>query len=123
LAHRREHIKQIIQCIIRKVKSVNVRTDPTGLEKLRSRSGKPSYIWVSLYKIDGSLRWLAAGGWQSGNLIAVAEKFRNPKLEPIFVPNPEEVWRNIRLRYSLDIDAYVDAMDRLAQVMASISSE
>ena len=119
-ANDRGRMRQIIRSIVKRMSSVKVRTNPSGLENHWSVSGSPSYIWISLHKVDGSLRWLSNGGWQSGNLVAVAEKLRKRKLDPVFVPNPEEVWHDIRLRYAIDIDAYAEAMNNLARVMDQV---
>ncbi|MDQ3802258.1 MAG: hypothetical protein M3416_00145 [Acidobacteriota bacterium] len=116
----REAIKEIVQAIIKRASKLDVRTDPSGLERRWSTSGRPSYIWVSLYRLDGTVRWLSAGGWQGGNLVTVAEKVRRKNLEPVFVPKPEEVWQGIRLRYSMDMEAYAKAMSTLAEVVSDI---
>lgn len=122
-ANDRERIKQIVRTIVKKMSRIKVRTNPSGLENHWSISGSPSYIWISLYKVDGPIRWLSSGGWQSGNLVALAEKLRNRKLDPVFVPKPEEIWRGIRLRYSMDMDAYAEAMNNLARVIEEVTGK
>lgn len=120
-ANDKQRIKEIVKAVVKEVSNVSVRTDPSGLEKRWSRSGSASYIWISLYKVDGSLRWLGSRGWQSGNLLAVAEKVRKRKLKPVLVPKPEEIWCGIRLQYTMDVEAYLEAMNNLVQGIEQIN--
>ena len=66
----------------------------------RGWQARPRQIQVKIYRFDGPLRWLAHHGWKEGNLVAIAELF--PKIKhrgTYFVPEPDEVWRGLRLQY------------------------
>jgi hypothetical protein len=118
----REAVKEILGVVVRKATGVSVRTETSDLSRSWWPAGRPAYVWVALYRLDGTFRWIGSGGWQGGNLVAVAERIYNPKMPPVFVPKPEEVWKGMRLRYSMDIEAYTEAMVKLAGVVSEIES-
>lgn len=86
---------------------------------------KPQHVFVQLYKTDGPLRWLKSGGWNSGNVVAVAErtwKHRNP----VLVTNPQEKLGRIGVRYEIDtLEAHRVATEvhRLVQELWSKAEE
>ena len=102
----KELIKEIVHSIIKKVSKNWIYTKTSEFERGWGWFGRPKYVLVSLYKIDGTLRWLGAGGWQGGNLLVTAEKIYSSKKSPILVTKPEEIWKGIRFRYAMDIQAY-----------------
>ena len=79
----------------------------------------PSYIWVDLFKEDGTLRWLRSGGWMAGNLVAIAEFVRGSH-PPVLIHKAEEVYRGIRIRYSMDEERAVAAAADLEQLIREI---
>lgn len=79
----------------------------------------PSYIWVDVYKEDGSLRWLKSGGWMAGNLVAVAEKVSGNK-PPVLIHEPEDMHKNIRIRYSINAELAAKAYVELQNVIDDI---
>jgi hypothetical protein len=101
----REMVRQIIRGAIKDASKVWVDTKAVGLEGERGRIGRPRYIWLRLCKLDGTIRWLNAAGWSSGNLVAIAEMVYGFRRQPILVRRPEEVWREIRILYSSPIVA------------------
>jgi hypothetical protein len=54
--------------------------------------------------LDGTIRWLNACDWASGNLVAMAERVYGLFGKPLQIHNPEEVWKGIRIRYSMDME-------------------
>jgi len=120
IADDRALMKQIIHEIIRKVSRRMVNTDTGGLSNGLPRYGFPKFIWVSLYRCDGTLRSLGSGGWAGGNLVAVGERVRGTREQAVFVPNPEEMWKGIRFRFSIDQQAATEARTQLAQVVSDI---
>lgn len=118
----REIIKEIIHKIIKKQSKKWINTSPEKLNQKWGWFGRPKYVWVSLYKIDGTLRWLSAGGWIGGNLLAIAEKIYGSRRLPIFVPKPEEIWQGIRFRFSIDKQAAKEAANKLVEAIIKIGN-
>ena len=113
----KEMIKEITHAIIREVSKRWINPNLGGFERKWGWLGRPKYVWLSLYKVDGTLRWLGAGGWARGNLVAVAEKIYGSRRPPIFVPKPEQIWKGIRFRYTMDMQAAAEAMSKLIEVV------
>jgi hypothetical protein len=80
---------------------------------------RPVHVWVDLYRSDGTLRWLKSGGWPKGHLVAVAERTWGRRAA-IKVPNPEHVYRKIRIRYRMDIDAARAAMAKATELFEKL---
>lgn len=95
-------IREIVYSIIKQVSKIWVDTKKAGFEGDRGRIGRPKYIWLRLCRLDGTIRWLNASGWSSGNLVAMAERAYGLFRRPIQIRNPEEVWKGIQIRYSMD---------------------
>ncbi|MDB4950284.1 MAG: hypothetical protein JWM27_2933 [Gemmatimonadetes bacterium] len=71
-----------------------------------STSGWPAHprqIEVRIFRVDGPVRWLGRDAWGGGNLVAVAESPPriNLRYKHVIVPQPDEVWRGLRLQYGL----------------------
>lgn len=118
----RNFIKRVIKKIIKRASKMTVKKEST-FRKRFSTYGRPTYIWVSLYKNDGTYRWVTSDGWLGGNLIAVGEKIFSYFKPPISIPNPEEIWKGIRFRYSIDAPAYAEAMVNLATTLSEIEKD
>lgn len=113
----RNFIKRVVKKIIKRASKMTVKKESTFRRRF-STYGYPTYVWVSLYKNDGTYRWVTSGGWLDGNLIAQGEKIFSRFKQPISVPNPEEIWKGIRFRYSIDAPAYTEAMVNLATTLS-----
>ena len=98
----REMLREIIRSAINKLSKKWIETNPSKLVKRWNWRSRPKYVWVSLYRLDGTLRWLEAGGWPGGNLIVTAERVFDAHRAPIFVKKPDEMWKGIRFQYSMD---------------------
>ncbi len=97
-------VKRIILTVIQKFSRKRFVTNPSKVLKERWNWYKrPKYVWVSLYQYDGPIRWVVNGGWQRKNLIAAAEKIYDTKAQPLFVKKLDEIWKGIRLQYSMDV--------------------
>lgn len=115
----KEYLKRVIKKIIRRTSKLTVEKE-SAFRKRRRPLGRPTYVWVSLYRLDGTCRWVTADGWLGGNLIATAEKVFSLRKQPIMEKNPEVVWSGIRFRFSIDTSAYVEAMGELAETISQI---
>ena len=62
----------------------------------------PSYVWIRLYRNDGTLRWLGRDSVKEGNLLAAAERITGEDNKPVLVRDPEKIVSGIRIRYSYD---------------------
>lgn len=83
---------------------------------------RPSHIVVDVFAQDGTLRWLANGGWKGGNLLASAEYCKNNKI-PIWIDNPEEKIGNVRFRYSIDQEKADNAALELSKLLVEIQKQ
>ncbi len=97
----KEMIKEIIYAVTKEVSKKWIKTNASEFERCWIPYRRPKYIWIWLYKLDGTLRWLSLGE-QNGNLIAVAEKNYGYWRPPILIHNPQEIWKGIRIRYAID---------------------
>ncbi len=93
----RATVRAVIEHVVKKCRRRWVKVFFGGLDPKFVFLRRPTYIWVSLYGTDGTVRWLAEGRWHSGNLIAEAERIRGLG-KPIFVREPEYTWNRIRVR-------------------------
>lgn len=100
----RDLIREIVYSIIKKTSKVWVDPKKAGFEGDRGWVGRPKYIWLRLCRLDGTIRWLNACGWAGGNLVAMAERAYGLLRRPLQIRNPEEVWRGIQIRYSMDVE-------------------
>lgn len=116
-ADNQEVVRQVIHAIVNMVSRTWINKYPSDFKRRLRWPGHPKYIWVWLYKIDGTYRWLRGGGWAGGNIVAAAEKVRDSRRSPIFVRNPEEIWKGMRLRYSMDVQVAAEAIDELATII------
>lgn len=101
----RDLIRQIIGSIIKEASKIWVNTKDAGLEGERGRTKRPKYIWLRLCRLDGTIRWLNARTWRSGNLIAMAERVYGFSRQPALIRRPEEIWKGIRIIYSSPVEA------------------
>ncbi|HEX2987137.1 MAG TPA: hypothetical protein VHS06_03090 [Chloroflexota bacterium] len=95
-------IKAIVKDIISSVWNSWFDSRPDDLDRGWPRRGRPQYVWVHLYREDGTLRWLGKCGIRSGNLVAAAERVRGQRRQPLFVKAADETWNGIRFRYGQD---------------------
>jgi len=107
----RELIRQIIYSIIKSTSKLWIDTKKAGFEGDKGRIARPTYIWLRLCRLDGTIRWLNSCGWRNGNLVAMAEKAYGLFTKPIQIRNPEEIWRGILIRYSPDMELIKNLMD------------
>lgn len=84
-----EKIKAICKSIIRLQRAKFFDGVTSDLERQRQRfnlPGRPTYVWVTLYRRNGTLRWLRGG--KTGNLIARAE-WHKSTVPPISIRKPD----------------------------------
>ncbi len=118
-AYNKENIKRIAQDITKKhLRRIVKSSNP--IVKQITRFRRPKYIWIQLYKNDGCIRWLNSGGWKGGNLVAIAEYVKGKKRQPLYVDNPEEIWKNIRIRYDVDIEKLRKTEQELNELIQTI---
>ena len=118
----RNFIKKVVKKIIKRASKMTVKKESTFSGRF-STNGFPTYVWVSVYKNDGTYRWITSDGWLGGNLIATGEKVFSYFKPPISIPNPEEIWKGIRFRYSIDAPAYAEAMVSIATTLSEIEQD
>lgn len=106
-------LKKIIRDINKKHSKKLTKLKTYDLIRRISYYKFPNYIWIKLYKNDGSIRWLESGGWPKGNLVAVSEKIRGLNKKPIFISKPQEIWKKIRFRFEMDKEEAVKAFEKL----------
>lgn len=100
----KELIRDIIYSIIKRTSKIWIDTKKAGFEGDKGRIDRPKYIWLRLCRLDGTIRWLNACDWASGNLVAMAERAYGLFRKPIQIRNPEEIWKGILIRYSMDME-------------------
>lgn len=79
-----------------------VKDNPGHFTTRRCSRRLPGYVWVRLYRRDGTLRWLGRDSVKEGNLIGAAERIRGRDHKPVLVRNPEKNVSGVRIRYSYD---------------------
>jgi hypothetical protein len=64
------------------------------------RLGRPTYVWIRLFRNDCRVRQLKSSGFDDDNFVAMAEwtALRNRR-RPIFVKQPDEITRGVRFKY------------------------
>jgi len=112
-------IKEIIHELVKIRKGRFVKSRSQFLDSGIPWRKRPDYIFVDLFEVDGTLRWLRGGGWQAGNLVAVAEYVRRNR-KPTLLDNPEEIYKNIRIRYSMDDEKARQALGEIAKFLTDI---
>ncbi len=112
-------IRAIAQEIINKFQKQRIPSNPSRLEKKYNWKKPPKYIWISLYRLDGTARWVTSDGWLGKNLIATIEKCKKGA-PPIFVKKPDETWMGIRFQYSIDHNAFARAMADMLKLTQAI---
>ncbi|HWR17881.1 MAG TPA: hypothetical protein VN577_23835 [Terriglobales bacterium] len=113
-------LREITRCIIRETRSRLHWSKPDGLSRTVPLIGRPKYVWVKLFRRDSTVREIGHGGWLGANLLVTAEKVFGFSGDPVFVPNAQEIWRGIHLRYGLDADAYSAAVRELQNLVDEI---
>ena len=108
-----ELVPRICQAIVRSCRRRRVNSRPGLLDEGIGWRKKPKQVFLALYRIDGTIRWLESGGWASGNVVAICEYRKNDSLDPVFVRNAEETWKGLRFRYQLDLQEFGEAMENL----------
>jgi len=116
-------IREVMRTVVSQLSRRLIETNPSDIIKRTNWRNYPKYIWINLYQYDGPIRWLEAGGWPKGNLIATAEKIIGSQYQPIYVKNPEETWKGIRLRFSMDLPEVARATVEMLKVAEEISSQ
>ena len=119
----REMIKRIILVVVNKYRRKLFASNPSKLLKRWNWYKKPTYIWVSLYQFEGPTRWVIHGGWMKKNLIAQAERIYSSKAQPIFVQKLDEMWRGIRLQYSIDVEAAAKSYAEILKVVNEVNQK
>jgi hypothetical protein len=119
----REMIRKIISAVIRKYRKKRFAINPSKLLKRWNWHKRPTYIWVSLYRLEGPARWVVYGGWLKKNLITQAERVYSSKAQPVFVKKPDEMWMGIRLQYSIDIEAAARSFAEILKLANEINSK
>jgi len=106
----RELIREIIYSIIKRTSKIWIDTKKVGFEGDKGRIARPKYIWLRLCRLDGTIRWLNSCDWASGNLAAMAERVYGLFTRPIQIRNPEEIWKGILIKYSMDMELIKNLM-------------
>ena len=121
-SQKRETLKSIISSVVSQYKYRPLRAKKSSFNRFEFRlGGLPNYIWISLYQVDGTLRWLRGGGWASGNLLAQAEYISSEKYDSISVKRPEEIFEGIRIRYSIDQIESEKVEDRIQNFLKTLN--
>lgn len=79
-----------------------VKDNPGLFTTRRCAKRTPSYVWIRLYRREGTLRWLARDSVKEGNLLAAAERIKGKDHKPVLVKDPEKIVSGVRIRYSYD---------------------
>lgn len=97
-----EEVDALLVALCRKHSRRLVEDNPGRFTTRRCRKRLPAYVWVRLYRRDGSLRWLGRDSVKEGNLIGAAEWIRGKAHKPVLVRDPEKNVSGVRIRYSYD---------------------
>lgn len=100
-AENKEILKAIAEELVRKFQKQRFPVNPSKLGNRYNWKKYPKYIWISLYRFEGTTRWVTSTGWLGKNLIATVEKC-SKKYPPIFVIKLDETWKDLRFQYSMD---------------------
>lgn len=98
----REELDGIVVSLCRKYSRMLVRDNPGRFATWQSTPRFPSYVWVRLYRCEGTRRWLGRDSIKEGNLLAAGEQIRGRGNKPVLVRNAEKTLSGVRLRYSYD---------------------
>lgn len=118
----KETIRAVLEEIARWARRKRIRARDVVLEGGPSFRKRPSHVFIDLFKEDGTIRWLKSGGWESGNLVAVAERVWG-KRAPVFVTNAQEEYHSVRIRYEMDKAAFVAAIANLTRSVTGADGE
>lgn len=122
-AQDRTLVREIAHTVVSRLSRRLIETNPSDIVKRMNWLGWPKYVWVNIYQYDGPIRWLETGGWPKGNLVATAEKINGAHYKSIYVKNPEETWKGIRFRYSMDMAEAARATVEVLEVANKISTQ
>jgi len=118
-ADNKDLLKAIAAEVTKRFQKQRFPTNPSELRKRNNWKKYPRYIWVSLYRFEGTSRWVTSKGWVGKNLIAIVEKSKknNP---PIIVKNVDEIWKGSRFQYSMDTQAVAKSMVDMLKLVQDI---
>lgn len=119
----RNLIKEILVDAINQYKNKHFKPITSDIDRKVLLKKKPSYIWLSLYKNNGTLRWVRADGWVGKNLIGQAEWRANSKLQPLELRNPEETIGTLGIRYRMDQQAFAKPSEQMRDVVSQLLVE
>jgi len=112
--------KQVVREIIRELVNAGrrrlVRSRGHFLDPGIPWPKRPKHIFLDLFRVGGTLRWLRGGGWPAGNVVATAERVWGNS-DPVLVVNPEEIYKGIRIRYMMDAARLWEALRGVADVV------
>lgn len=121
---KKEEVKSLVYDLIKFYQHKLISVDKRApFEKKRLMPGRPAYIWVTLYKRNGPLRWLGSRGWHSGNILCIAEWVNKKEYPPIMVKEPEELEHNIRYRFQIDQQAYNEAVEAVGNLLEDLKGK
>lgn len=92
----------ICKKIIQKFSYHWMATNPSNLGRYANCYSLPKYIWIHLYRRDGTYRWLGSSGWPSGELICLAEYIQGEHL-PVLVKVPDIIENGTRFQFSMKV--------------------
>jgi hypothetical protein len=115
----KQAVREIIYELVKAARNRFVRSRGKLLDADIPWPKRPKHVFVDLYRVDGTLRWLGGGGWLSGNLVATAERIWG-RGDPVLVENAEEIYKGIRIRYTMDSEKAREALNKLVSLMADI---
>ena len=118
----RRIVNEVIHELIRRTRRRFVASRTGGVDQGVSWPKKPVHVFIDLYRHDGAIRWLKKGGWASGNIVAVAERTWKSRT-PVFVKNPETVYKGTRIRYRIDSAAVAAAMQDVVGIAQKLAKK
>ena len=95
-------VDALLVSLCRKYSRRLVKDNPGHFTTRRCRKRLPAYVWIRLYRRDGTLRWLGRDSVKEGNLVGAAERIRGKDHKPVLVRDPEKNVSGVRVRYSYD---------------------
>lgn len=93
-------IKKICRRIHNKFSKHWISTEPSKLNSRINIPATPKYIWIYLYKFDGTVRWIGKNGWHGKNLLCVSEFIRGNR-QAILIKKPDIIEHKIRYQFSM----------------------
>ena len=97
-----EELDAVLLSFCRRYSRRLVKDNPGRFTTRRCTRRLPSYVWIRLYRNDGTLCWLGRDSVKEGNLLAAAERIRGKDNKPVLVRDPEKIVSGVRIRYSHD---------------------